>query len=234
MKDILDKESYFKEFSKWTDNSSSLKNFSDEKLCEIALATRNFEIELYWKRSTYYWAFCAATIAAFALVYTKANPTIGTYTILAMLALCGATFSLGWYLANRGSKYWQENWESHMGLLITEYYGPIFKILKYPDQKKYWGLGGYPVSVSKINQVTSGVMTFVWVLLFIYSLCKIGGCSLSCLVEHPRIIITTLVILLSVIVIALLYFAESGHYRAYKKEKKKETEKKRPLFYMYE
>ncbi len=228
MKDIIDEESYFKEFPQWKDKSSSKKSPSNEKLCEIALATRNFEIELYWKRTTYYWAFCAATIAAFALVYTKANPTTGTYTILAILALCGTAFSLGWYLANRGSKYWQENWESHMGLLITKQYGPIFKILKYPDQKKYWGLGGYPFSVSKINQITSGVMTLVWILLFIYSLCKIGDCSLSWFTKPPMIIIITLAILLLGIIITLFFLAESGHYKMYKKEKKC------PMFYMYE
>lgn len=77
----------------------------DRKLCEIALETRKFEIDLYWKRTTYYWAFSAAIIAAYALVYTKKDPGVGSYTLLSVLALCGVVFSLGWYLANRGSKY---------------------------------------------------------------------------------------------------------------------------------
>lgn len=228
MKDIFNKESYFTEFSKWN-SGSKVDSFPNDKLCEIALATRNFEIELYWKRTTYYWAFCAAIIAAFALVYTKSDASLATFTILAVLATCGTIFSLGWYLANRGSKYWQENWEDHIGILINEHYGPIFKILKYPNQIKIWGLGGYPFSVSKINQITSGTMTFVWIVLFIFSLCKICDCKFLWLKDHPAVIVISFIILLLAITIVLFRQAESGHWKAYSKQKEK-----KPLFYKYE
>ena len=34
-----------------------------------------------------------------------------------VLACVGLIFSLAWFLTNRGSKYWQENWENHVDML---------------------------------------------------------------------------------------------------------------------
>ena len=43
------------------------KAFEDkeEKALEHALDIRKFEIELYWKRATYFWTFIGATLAGF-------------------------------------------------------------------------------------------------------------------------------------------------------------------------
>lgn len=35
----------------------------------LALDIRKFEIDLYWKRATYFWAFIAAAFAGYALTY---------------------------------------------------------------------------------------------------------------------------------------------------------------------
>ena len=37
-----------------------------------ALDIRKFEIELYWKRATYFWGFIAAAFAGYALTYKTA------------------------------------------------------------------------------------------------------------------------------------------------------------------
>lgn len=202
------------------------KKFSEkdvvEKLCDIALETRRFEIELYWKRTTYYWAFIAAGLAAYGLVYTKKCPTTETYLIMMLLALCGLVFSVGWFLANKGSKYWQENWEAHMGLLVTKHYGPIFKYLYYPSRKRL--LQGMPYSVSKINQVISGFVGVVWGLLFIYPCYKVF-CS-DDLIANNKIIIAIILIVLGVLFIWILITkTKSGHYTRYCKWKEgKQTE----------
>lgn len=74
--------------SNWAQTASSAANPADtvldsdkriEKLCQIALETRKFEIELYWKRTTYYWAFIAADLAAFALVYNRKCAGFATF-----------------------------------------------------------------------------------------------------------------------------------------------------------
>lgn len=168
MRDI-NKEDHFNEFPNADPNSEKYK-----EICKIALEERRAEIELYWKRTTYYWAFIAAAFAAYALVFTKEKPTEQSYLMLAIISVCGIVFSIGWFLANRGSKYWQENWEDHVGLLITRAYGPIFKILKYPKGSSMFGIKAYPFSVSKINQITSGFMVVVWISLLLISLFTIG------------------------------------------------------------
>ena len=101
MKEITSSDDYWQEFESHrmkqnltSQNATVHIDEIDRKLCEIALETRKFEIDLYWKRTTYYWAFSAAIIAAYALVYTKKDPGVGSYTLLSVLALCGVVFSL--------------------------------------------------------------------------------------------------------------------------------------------
>lgn len=43
-----------------------------EKALQFALDIRKFEIDLYWKRATYFWAFLAVTLAGyFTLLVAK-------------------------------------------------------------------------------------------------------------------------------------------------------------------
>ena len=207
----------------------------DRKLCEIALETRKFEIDLYWKRTTYYWAFSAAVIAAYALVYTKKGPdiesNIESNILLSILALCGIVFSLGWYLANRGSKYWQENWEGHIGLQITKHYGPIFKILKCPEHKPILGIGGFPYSVSKINQLTSGFIFFVWIVLLIISICRVIGHPISDWIDEEcfKYVLGGLILVIAIVIVVIFFCqSQSQHYNDYLKKKKS------PMFYTYD
>jgi hypothetical protein len=68
----------------------------------------------------------------------------------------GLILSTSWYLVNRGSKYWQENWERHVDLLEDEFAGPLYKMTIADEQFHWWKLlKGFPVSVSKVNQLTS-------------------------------------------------------------------------------
>lgn len=197
-----------------------------EKLCQIALETRNFEINLYWKRTTYYWAFIAADLAAFALVYTRKNPDFQTYMIMAILALCGVLFSVGWFFANKGSKYWQENWENHIGLLVSKYYGPIFKILHHPEGGL---INGSPFSVSKINQIISGFVTLVWSAMLIFSIWKIWKVNPS---EFCINLLTTIIFIICCLGVFFIIarYARSGTYSAYKKWKKEQEQE--VWFYM--
>lgn len=48
----------------------------------------------------------------------------------------GLVFTVAWYLVNRGSKYWQEDWENQVCLLDGEVTGPI---LKHRAKKKTVG-----------------------------------------------------------------------------------------------
>ncbi|WP_339722008.1 hypothetical protein [uncultured Paraglaciecola sp.] len=136
---------------------------------DYALDIRKFEIELYWKRATYFWAFIAAAFAGYALTYKAANPEPWLSMLFAAL---GLVFSFAWYLVNRGSKFWQSNWERHVDLLEDMTLGPLYKVVAVTQDNS----SGNPLtspaqfSVSKINQILSVFVSTVWLLLFLRSM----------------------------------------------------------------
>ena len=162
------------------DEKHYLESFRDkEAALKHALEIRKFEIDLYWKRAAYFWTFIGASLAAYGLVATKSersNPPL-----LVPICCLGFLFSLGWFLGNKGSKLWQENWENHVGMLEDHVFGPLYKtVLVRPlphtssDRTplrvlRRWtayvvsGPGEY--SVSQINQVLSLTVTLLWVVL---------------------------------------------------------------------
>jgi hypothetical protein len=131
---------------------------------DVALDIRKFEIDLYWKRATYFWTLIGAAFAGFFLLRSK---DAGYYSLL-LVSCIGFLLSLGWYLVNRGSKYWQENWERHVDLLESNTIGPLYKTTISREEfpfLEFWG--GYPYSVTKVNQLISLFVVLVWLGLVI-------------------------------------------------------------------
>jgi hypothetical protein len=129
-----------------------------KKAFEMAWDIRNFEIEMYWKRANYFWAFIAsAFVGYFAMVTSKNYPEpdkfhhVEVYFIICI----GFTLSIAWLLTNKGSKSWQRNWEAHVDLLEDKFTGPLYKTVY--STKTY--------SVSKINELISLMFAVVWLLL---------------------------------------------------------------------
>ncbi|TRX70719.1 hypothetical protein [Carboxylicivirga sp. M1479] len=144
------------------------ENIRKESL-KTALDTRKFEIDLYWKRATYFWAFIAATFAAFFVLLN--SDKIDNYRFITIaVSVIGLFFSVGWYFVNRGSKHWQENWEEHVSYLERSIQGPLFGFVKTPVDKFYQLTKGYPLSVSKVNQILSLMMILFWLGGFVFSL----------------------------------------------------------------
>lgn len=81
------------------------------KALELALDIRKFEISLYWQRTAYFWALIAATFAGYLAVLSAEHIEDKQFYAFAVACL-GFVFSLAWFLVNRGSKFWQENWEN--------------------------------------------------------------------------------------------------------------------------
>src|SRR6267378_6754839 len=81
---------------------------------ERALDIRKFEIDLYWKRATYFWTFIAATLAGFVAVQASSSGNKTDLSVL--LSNLGFVLSFGSLCVNRGSKFWQENWEYHVDM----------------------------------------------------------------------------------------------------------------------
>lgn len=129
-----------------------------------ALDIRKFEIELYWKRASYFWTFIAATFAGYFLMQKDGQraPFESSYVITCL----GFVFSLSWYFVNRGSKAWQRNWEVQVDLLEDEIMGPLYKSGLNRYSYRFWDIaGGFPFSPTSINHILGLFVTFVWLLL---------------------------------------------------------------------
>ncbi len=129
---------------------------------------RKFEIELYWKRTYFFWTIIASIIAGYFLALSKADNSSNSLKILFSLANLGLIFSIGWYFVNRGSKYWQVNWEKHMDTIEDDVIGPLYKTMinKEHYRKQFFKLvSPFPFSVSKINQILNLVLVCFWSLI---------------------------------------------------------------------
>ncbi len=159
-----------------------------------ALDIRKFEIELYWKRASYFWALIAVAFAGYFAILSSEHLKDKEY--LAYIVSCiGLLFTWSWFLVNRGSKFWQENWENHVDMLEDINTGPLYKtVLRRPEEEdniEKYITGTLAISVSKTNQWVSLFTLCIWISLLIHSLpelhytyslsirhCMIGGITL--------------------------------------------------------
>jgi hypothetical protein len=172
---------------------------------QLALDIRKFEIEHYWKRASYFWTLITAAFAGFFALATN-----GKHPRLVFLVSCiGVILSLGWYLVNRGSKYWQENWERHVDVLEDEIVGPLYKTTIAREEYrwlKFWQ--GYPYSVSKINQLISLFVALVWIGLAVASFPEADYSEWLRVWSSPLLAVGTLLV-----VILLLVMGKTGPER---------------------
>lgn len=165
--DIEKKEEYKKIFSE----DIYLKDKSFSYRLDKILDIREFEIDLYWKRATYFWTFNAAALTGYGLTISyKTNQNITGILKFQFIIIClGIVFSLGWYLVNKGSKFWQENWEKHLDMLEDEVMGPLYKTtIHKKTYSNFWiPTKSYAASVSKINQILSLFVLLIWVGILI-------------------------------------------------------------------
>lgn len=164
-----------------------LKN-NDKKTLALshALDIRKFEIELYWKRATYFWTFIGASFAGYITLKSSEAKTDDNLSLL--ISCLGMLFSLGWLCVNKGSKFWQENWENHVDFLEDSNTGPLYKTVTSSisesnkrEKIKDFFTGSLPYSVSKVNQIISLYIFIIWLSIFINDLFKTyyaGGFSL--------------------------------------------------------
>lgn len=141
-----------------------------DRAFQIALDNRKFEIDMYWKRAAYFWTLIGASLLGYFTVITskKFNVFCDSGRAAFFISCIGAVFSWSWFLANKGSKRWQENWENHIELLENAICGPIYKTVldRHEESKSFFGADSY--SVSTINVMTSFFVFLVWILLGFY------------------------------------------------------------------
>lgn len=122
---------------------------------------RKFEIENYWKRATYFWAFQLAAFALLGLLWGKifdSSPSLIRNALLVPAGLGAVTAQVGWLTA-RGSKFWQENWEAHVDMLEGEHEGRLTQVI--------FAKSGTKSSVTRINERLFFFLMLSWVAFFI-------------------------------------------------------------------
>lgn len=155
-----------------------------EKALEHALDIRKFEIGLYWQRATYFWALIAVAFAGYFAILSAGQ--LDNKEFLAFLISCiGLVFTWAWFQVNRGSKYWQENWENHVDMLEDSITGPLYKtVMRRPEGTEFnenatgtektsflrnHVTGPKAISASKTNQLVSLFTLIIWFGLIVYS-----------------------------------------------------------------
>ncbi len=85
---------------------------------------RQFEIELYWKRATYFWGLITATFAGYFAILSSGTAIVERDFLAFILACIGCVLTFAWFMVDKGSKQWQANWEAHVDMLEDKVTGP--------------------------------------------------------------------------------------------------------------
>jgi hypothetical protein len=119
---------------------------------------RKFEIENYWKRATYFWAFQLAAFTLFGLLWQMfAERKLERAALLVPTTLGAITAQVGWLTA-KGSKFWQENWEGHVDLLEQAREGRLTQVIINRRGQQY--------SVSRVNEALMLLLMCGWIACF--------------------------------------------------------------------
>ncbi|EOC1346511.1 hypothetical protein ACI093_001564 [Cronobacter turicensis] len=178
---------YNQAFSIRKTQARKIKSDKNQLALDRAHEIRKFEIELYWKRTAYFWTIIAAIFAGFLLMASKKTETELSGAYLSLIAFTGFVFSYAWFLVNKGSKFWQENWEYHIDCLENQVTGPLYKTVLYKKdsidaRKMKWKnyiLSSESISVSKVNQFIALFTMFVWASLFLSTITTFWGTIFS-------------------------------------------------------
>lgn len=152
-------------------------NQKSSEALKQALDIRKFEIDLYWKRASYFWVLIGATLVAFIAI-AVAKEASHRAELSVVISSLGLVFSCAWLAVNKGSKFWQENWEKHVDMLEDEHTGALYKTV-FDSGKDFFSLGGSSYSVSKVNLVVSFYVVALWLCLLVASLVHMWCPSLS-------------------------------------------------------
>lgn len=158
----ITKSKYLSLFPDDKESNSERKRFQALK---EAQEIRKFEIELYWKRTGFFWAFITVIYTALFHVLCKYIECSYTYDLfvpaISALSGLGFFFSVAWHMVNKGSKFWQKNWETHVSLLERSEIGPLYDVYLTPKgtmRERLCPTKAFDFSVSKVNMWASFTM----------------------------------------------------------------------------
>lgn len=162
-------------------DSEKLSDSAQRARYDASVRHLQFELDLFWKRSLFFWVFIAAAFTAF----TQAE---GHAPLQMVIASFGFVCSVVLTLANRGSKYWYESWETKLKNAEKSVTGPLFG-LPEPEKPKVtvshwlkkwsireegqWWFKGKRYSPSKLAIALSDYVAVIWLCLLVSRIPKI-------------------------------------------------------------
>lgn len=147
--------------------------------CKLAHEIRKFEIELYWKRAAYFWAF--QLIAFTALGFALKDGELKSLPMLIISGSMGVITAYAGYLTALGSKFWQENWESHVDMLETEMRLRLTQTVLCRERPHF--------SVSRVNQFLLRQLTLGWGIVLLTGVGALAAPSISYLPQLPKMLL---------------------------------------------
>jgi len=160
-KHVTKKEEYLNLFP--DDKPSETERVRSRALKE-AQDIRKFEIDLYWKRTGFFWAFITVVYTALFAVLCKYVDCPIKFSffvpVISALSGMGFFFSVAWHMVNKGSKFWQKNWETHVSLLERDEIGPLYDVYLNPKTtgSRWNPTKAFDFSVTKVNMWASTIM----------------------------------------------------------------------------
>lgn len=126
---------------------------------DASIKALQFELDLFWKRSLFFWGFIAAAFVAYTAKQLSAP-------LQAAIASFGFVCSSVWTLVNRGSKYWYVNWEEKVIEAELPVTGPLYGN-PVPEKESGGWLRGRRLSPSKLVIALSDFVALLWLGLLI-------------------------------------------------------------------
>lgn len=178
-------DGYFeKVFDSKKDRIDSLDYKKIEKAFELAHDVRKFEIDLFWTRGTYFWAFILASFTAYFVAFNKILgdksltlctlikfPPLSKIILLIFSCMC-FIFCFSWVLINKGSKFWQKNWEAHIDVMEDIFSGKLYKTILNTETNEFCDCPldkkAYDYSVTRITTVTSIILMVITAAISIF------------------------------------------------------------------
>lgn len=139
------------------------------KAYETAIETRKFEIQLFWTRSLFFWGFIASAFVAYAALYRASSG------LTVVVSCFGLVCSFAWSLGNRGSKYWQESWETKVEKMEPSITGTMFSVPENVQCHKTFWLRARMFSVSKLAIALSDYTILLWLSLILWEIIRLFG-----------------------------------------------------------
>lgn len=158
----------------------------DKEKYDACVKALQFELEQFWKRALFFWGFIGAAFVAYAT--SESHPSLQ-----AAIASFGFVCSVVWTLANRGSKFWYEDWERHLraaepGVTGSLYGSPGREDVEHNDKRGLlerigrWLWRGKRYSPSKLAIALSDYLTIFWFCILTYTFVSlVKGASVTAL-----------------------------------------------------